>query len=370
MRRSLYLSQVGAAAIVLLGTLISGSALAQLVTTLSVTAARQASQLRPDAQGNSIDVINHTTTANYIVTVRNTGTSRAFGVSVNGTLVLPASPAAPTQITTVTPSPTCTVGSDKLSFSCTNVGTLEASLPDGMLPDGGFLPSTTTTITVTVSLGLPPSGSACTAGLPLGTVTATASATNAPPVSNSTSNTTILPLADLAVTLTGPNTAKEGATITFQATAQNNGPCAANRVLLTNDDAPVGGKGAGLLFQSNSGGCTGGFPCLLGNPWPAGASVNITSSYVVANLRDTITSLTSTGDPNELDIASMNTNNPDGGTPLAFATLDPVTSNNAAITQTVVTNTSGCNSVGISTLTLFGLAVVAAVFILRQRRRS
>jgi hypothetical protein len=204
----------------------------------------------------------------------------------------------------------------------------------------------------------------------LGTVTATASATNAPPVSNSTSNTTILPLADLAVTLTGPNTAKEGATITFQATAQNNGPCAANRVLLTNDDAPVGGKGAGLLFQSNSGGCTGGFPCLLGNPWPAGASVNITSSYVVANLRDTITSLTSTGDPNELDIASMNTNNPDGGTPLAFATLDPVTSNNAAITQTVVTNTSGCNSVGISTLTLFGLAVVAAVFILRQRRRS
>ncbi len=373
MRRSLYLSQVGAAAIVLLGTLISGSALAQLPTTLSVSVARQGSQLRPDAMGNQNDVINHNTTANYIVTVRNTGTSRAFGVTVNGTLTLPVPPAAPTQITAVTPSSNCTVGSDNLSFSCTSIGTLEASLPDGMLPDGGFLPSTTTTVTVTVRLRLPPRGSACTAGQLLGTISAAARADNAPvPVTNSAGATTILPLADLAVTLTGPDSAKEGDTLTFQATAQNMGPCPANRVFLTNDDSNEGGgRAASLVWQSNAGGCPGGFPCLmLPNPWPAGSSVNITSTYAVEKLRDTITSLTSTGDPNELDISSNITRNPDGGTPLVFATLDPDPSNNAAITQTVVTNTSGCSSVGTSTVTLFGLALVAAGFVLRHRRRS
>lgn len=354
MRRLLYL-----------GVVISASAFAQ-VTTLQVSAARQASQLVPDAQGNLQDLINHNTTANYVVTVRNTGTSRAFGVTLTGSFAPAAPPPGPTTISAVAPAANCSVGADRLSFTCNNLGTLEASLPDGQLPDGGFLASTTTTVTVTVRLGLPPAGSGCTAGMLLGTLSVTGSGTNVPvPATASTGGTTVRPLADLAVSMTGPGGANENDIVTFQVSARNNGPCASNRVRLGDLN---GNSSAGLVWQSNSGGCPGGFPCILGNPWPAGASVNITSTYQVAPLRDTITSLTTTGNINEMDIASSNTVNPDGGAPLALATLDPVASNNSAITSTSVTNTSGCSAVGTSSLTLFGLALV--VVALRRYRRS
>jgi uncharacterized repeat protein (TIGR01451 family)/uncharacterized protein (TIGR03382 family) len=367
-RRSLSISVV--AAIGLLGALASAPAFGQVVpTTLNVSVTRTPSELVTASDGGSLDLITYGSTASYTVTVQNTGTSRAFAVTLSGTA--PTGPTSnpdggtTTRITAITPAG-CIISGDASTFTCA-LGDLQ----DGILPDGGgFLPVTSTTSRFTITLALPPRpfGTTCTLpdggaieGNSLGPVTVTASATNAPPaVATNPGTTTTRPLADLAVTMTGPDTANEGSVVAYQVRATNNGPCASNRVRLTNANGSNG-----LIFQSNTGACTGGYPCTIASSWPAGASVDITSSYLVDFLP---VAMRQAGELQEVNIASTATPNPDAGVALVFATPDPVAANNTADVTTSVSHDTGCSSVGTGSLGLLGVALALGLMLNRRRR--
>lgn len=359
MRRSFSVSQV--VAIGLLGALASAPALAQLPqTTLRVTITRVGSELiaAPDG-GSPLDLITFGGAATYNVAVQNIGPTRASSVSLTG--AVPAGPTA-TRITAVTPA-SCTVAADGSSFTCANLG----DLPDGLLADGGFLAGTSTTGTVRISLAAPPRPYTTNCTLPdggpvdgnsLGALSVTANATNAtaPATGTYAGTTRTRPLADVAVTVSGPDNANEGSQVSYQVHAANNGPCPANRVRLSNDNVS-----AGLIFQNNTGnaGCTT-YPCILGAPWPAGASTDITSTYTVDNLP---VAIKVSQELQELDIASLAT----AGS--ALATPDPVPANNSAIMNTTVMHDTGCSSVGAGSLGFVGIAL-AAVALIRRRRRA
>jgi uncharacterized repeat protein (TIGR01451 family)/uncharacterized protein (TIGR03382 family) len=359
------------AAIGFLGALASTPAFAQVVppTVLNVSVRRSPGELVTASDGGSLDLITYGSTATFSVTVQNTGPSLAQSVTLSGTA--PTGPTSnpdggtTTRITAVTPAARCTISGDASTFSC-NLG----DLPDGILADGGFLAATSTSSTFRITLALPPRpyGNTCTlpdggpiAGNSLGPATVTASATNAPPVIATVSTTTTRPLADLAVTMTGPDTADEGSTIAYQVRAQNLGPCASNRVRLTNFNASNG-----LVFQGNSGtACTGGYPCVIASSWPAGASADITSTYVVDFLP---VAMKQAGELQQVDIASTNTPNPDGGVALVFATPDPTLANNSAAITTSVSHDTGCSSVGTGSLGLLGVALALGLMLNRRRR--
>lgn len=358
-RRSFSVSPV--VAIGLFGVLASAPALAQLPpqTTLRVAITRVGSELIAAPDGGSLDLITFGGAATYNVTVQNIGPSRAYSVSVSG--VVPTGP-TPTRITAVTPAG-CTVATDGSSFTCANIG----DLPDGVLADGGFLAATSTTGTVRISLAAPPRPYTTNCTLPdggpvdgnsLGALSVTANATNATAPATGTygGTTTTRPLADVAVTVSGPDTASEGSQVSYQVHAANNGPCPANRVRLSNDNVS-----AGLLFQNNTGnaGCST-YPCILATSWPAGASTDITSTYTVDNLP---VAIKVSQELQELDIASLATA---GG---ALATPDPVAANNSAILSTTVSHDTGCSSVGAGSLGFVGIAL-AAVALIRRRRRA
>jgi uncharacterized repeat protein (TIGR01451 family) len=374
MRLWRYVAQSVAVIIVFLSTLASIPALAQAPppTTLDVTAARTASELVTAADGGVLDLITYGGTASYTVRVTNTGTSRAYAVTLRGTA--PTGPTVGTDggltmlFSAITPGgTTCTTSNSAGTFTC-NFG----DISDGQLGDGGFLASASASSTFTISLPLPktPYGTTCTlpdggsvAGNSLSDYTVTASATNADPVMKLVQNTTrTRALADLAVTMTGPDSANEGGSVTFGVHGMNNGPCAANRPRLTNTSV------AQLAFGSNAAGtCQSGYPCTVTDSLPAGASFDVMSTYTVGNLPPDVPTA---GLANQVDLNSSNTPNPDGGSiPVLFATPDPTSSNNTAVTQTWVNHSSGgCNSVTGSTLGLFGIALI--VLTLRHRRRN
>jgi uncharacterized repeat protein (TIGR01451 family) len=362
-----------ALASVLWVTLASIPAFGQLTpTTLDVTAVRAPTELVVAADGGLLDLITYGLTATFNVRVTNTGASRAYAVKLTG-----AAPTGPTvnsdgglttRITAVTPTASCRISDDSATFSC-NVG----DLPDGQLADGGFLAAASASGTFTITLSLPsrPFGTTCTLadggivpGNSLGPITLTAIADNGDAGLTFTPDTKTRALADLAVTLMGPDSANEGDTVTYQVHGVNNGPCVANRVRLTNSTS------AGLHFQFNSAGgaCEGdaGYPCTVASSWPAGASIDVTSTYTVDNLP---AGIVSTKMYNQVDLNSNSTANPDGGSiPVLFATPDPTTSNNTANKTTAVAHPSGCNSVTGSTFGLFGIALI--ILILGHRRRK
>ncbi|MEA2569847.1 MAG: hypothetical protein QOI24_1848 [Acidobacteriota bacterium] len=112
------------------------------------------------------------------------------------------------------------------------------------------------------------------------TVTLTGSISYAvdPNTSNNTASqtTTITPSADLIIakTLTGSLSAGQNATYTIS--VQNNGPSDATGVTVS--DTP----GAGLTFVSNSGACSGTFPCNVGT-LTVGQIVTINSTFAVSS---------------------------------------------------------------------------------------
>jgi uncharacterized repeat protein (TIGR01451 family)/uncharacterized protein (TIGR03382 family) len=354
-RRSLSISQIVVAAIGLFAALAATPAFAQVPppTVLRVSVARQASQLMATADGGTLDLVTYGTTANYTVTITNVGISRAQAVSLTG-----AAPpgATATRITAVTGA-SCTISTDGSTFTCANLG----DLPDGILADGGLLPATTTTSTITVSLAAVPRPYTTNCTLPdggpvdgnsLGPVSVTASAINAPPVPASSGVTTTRPLADLAVSATGPDTASESSVVSYQVHAQNNGPCTASRPRLTN-----GNVSAGLISTGTA--CTGGYPCTIANSWPAGASVDVTSSYQVDFLP---VAIKQSQELQQFDLAST-------ALGAVFATPDPVPANNTAALSTSVSHDTGCSSVGAGSLGFVGLAL-AAMGLIRRRRRG
>ncbi len=355
-RRSLSISQIIVAAIGLFGTLASPAFAQTPPTVLRATITRSAGELVTAADGGSLDLVTYGGSASYLVRISNIGISRAYSVSLTG--AAPPGP-TPTRITAVTGAG-CTIATGGSTFTCANLG----DLPDGVI-DGGFLPATSTTSTITISVAAVPRPYTTNCTLPdggpvdgntLGPVTVTALATNAPAVQATTAGvTTTRPLADLAVSATGPDTASESSVVSYQVHAQNNGPCTASRPRLTN-----GNVSAGLIFQGSTGtACTGGYPCTIANSWPAGASVDVTSSYQVDFLP---VAIKQSQELQQFDLAST-------ALGAVFATPDPVPANNTAALSTSVSHDTGCSSVGAGSLGFVGIAL-AAMGLIRRRRRA
>ncbi len=135
------------------------------------------------------------------------------------------------------------------------------------------------------------------------------------PDPNSANNTATVslngnPLADLAVTKSGPATVTPGNTVTYTIQVGNSGPSDAVNVVI-GDATPTG-----LAFIGNSGACASAYPCTLAN-LPSGASATITSIYdVPANYAG----------PNPII----------NGVSATSDTPDPDTTNNQASLSTVV----------------------------------
>jgi uncharacterized repeat protein (TIGR01451 family) len=154
------------------------------------------------------------------------------------------------------------------------------------------IPGSSAAPTLLLSMTAPASGPA--------TDSATVSASTADPNggNNSASQTiTITGQADLSITKSGPASVIAGQNAVYTITVTNNGPSSATSVTVT-DPAP-----AGLTFVSNSGGCTGNFPCALGT-LTNGQSVTITSTYSTSpggggvTVNNIATVASTTADPN------------------------------------------------------------------------
>lgn len=89
---------------------------------------------------------------------------------------------------------------------------------------------------------------------------------------NTSSASTPLVVADLAVTSSGPASATPGSNLVLTVVVTNNGPSSASSVSVANPTP------SGLTFVSNSGACTTAYPCALGT-LASGATRTITSTY-------------------------------------------------------------------------------------------
>ncbi|HJW93976.1 MAG TPA: hypothetical protein VJ901_10175, partial [Thermoanaerobaculia bacterium] len=120
-------------------------------------------------------------------------------------------------------------------------------------------------------------------------------------------STTVTSQADLQITKTGPGGVTAGQNVTYTVTITNNGPSDAANVSVS-DSTP-----AGVGFVSNTGGCTGTYPCNLGT-LTSGQVVTITSTYSTSgttpsNVTNTASVSSTTNDPdnsNNSDSASTN----------------------------------------------------------------
>jgi uncharacterized repeat protein (TIGR01451 family) len=187
----------------------------------------------------------------YTITITNNGPSDAVAVTVNDP--------TPAGTTFVSNSGACTT-----PFPCA-LGTLT--------------PGQTKTITTTFTTPANFTGSSIANSA---TVT---TATTDPNAGNNTATVTTpfgAPTADLSILKTGPASAAPGAAITYTLTILNNGPTTATGVSVA-DPTP-----AGLSFVSNTGSCTGAFPCNLGT-LANGQSATITATYTVTAASGTIT---------------------------------------------------------------------------------
>jgi uncharacterized repeat protein (TIGR01451 family) len=201
------------------------------------------------------------TNITYTISVSNFGPAGATGVVV--------SDPTPAGLTFVSAS-----GGGCTSFPCT-IGALASGPP----------------VTITATYSIP-------ANYPGASITNTASVSSAsdPNAANNTSSSTaaISAQSDLAVTKSGPPSVAVGSTISYTITVSNSGTLPAANTFV-NDATP-----AGLTFVSNSGGCSGPFPCSLGTV-NSGAPVVITSTYSVpanyAGTSITNTAVVSTSSP-------------------------------------------------------------------------
>jgi uncharacterized repeat protein (TIGR01451 family) len=176
----------------------------------------------------------------YTIVVTNNGPSPATSVTVSDT--------TPTGLAFLSNSGACTG-----SYPC-NVGTLAA----------GQSATITSTYTVPSNYASPSI---------VNTATVSANEFDANTADNtSTATTTVTQQADLSISKTGPSSAGVGQNITYTITVSNLGPSSASGVTVS-DTTP-----AGLTFVSNSGACTGPFPCSLGT-LAAGQSATIVSTF-------------------------------------------------------------------------------------------
>jgi uncharacterized repeat protein (TIGR01451 family) len=176
------------------------------------------------------------------------------------------------------------------------VGSVITCTQPGPLASSGSLP------TLTISM---------TAPVTTGSITNSATVSNSVADSNSSNNTASVttnvgPQANLAITKTGPASVNAGQNIVYTITVTNNGPTAATGTVVS-DSTPVG-----VAFISNTGACTGAYPCNIG-VLNAGQSVVITSTYNVpstfsgGSVVNTASVTSAVNDPNLTDNISTAT---------------------------------------------------------------
>ncbi|MEA2237452.1 MAG: hypothetical protein QOC81_2176 [Thermoanaerobaculia bacterium] len=203
----------------------------------------------------------------YTITVSNFGPSGATAVTV--------SDPTPPGLTPVSVS-----GGGCTSFPC-NIGALAVGPP--------------VTITATYSIPANYGGASITN-------TATVSSASDSNATNNTSSTTatIAAQADLSVTKSGPPSATVSQTVTYTITVTNNGTLAAANTFV-NDPTPPG-----LNFVSNSGACSGPYPCALGtvtngSPKVITTTYSVPANYAATSITNTATVSTSSPDSNPAD---------------------------------------------------------------------
>jgi uncharacterized repeat protein (TIGR01451 family) len=223
--------------------------------------------------------LNAAGSVSYTITLTNNGPSPAQAVSV--------ADATPAGLTFVSNSGDCTT-----AFPCTF-----ASLAAGA----------TRTIVATFSV---PDGYA-QANI-VNTASVSSSTSDPVPGNNSASaTTTFTNSADLALAMTGPSSAGAAGNVTYTITLTNNGPSPAKTISVA-DATP-----AGLTFVSNTGDCTGAFPCTFAS-LASGATRTIVATFAVPD---------GYAQPNVVNSASVSS-----------ATPDPVPANNSASVTTAISH--------------------------------
>jgi len=132
---------------------------------------------------------------------------------------------------------------------------------------------------------------------------------------NSASATTsVTQQADLSIVKSGPPSASPGSLVTYTVTVTNLGPSTASSIVVTDPDP------AGLTFVSNSGACTGAYPCNL-SPLTSGQSATITTTYnVPANYAGT--SIPNTASVSSAAVDNNSSNNSSSVTTPVTASAD------------------------------------------------
>ncbi|HEV2718545.1 MAG TPA: DUF11 domain-containing protein, partial [Thermoanaerobaculia bacterium] len=250
----------------------------------------------------------------YTITVTNLGPSAAAAVTVNDP--------TPAGLTFASNSGACAT-----PFPC-SLGTLNA----------GQSAAITTTFNVPANY----------AGTTITNVATVTSAANDPNSGNDTSSVTtpVTGQADVMISKTGPATTTVGSNVTYNVTITNNGPLAAANVFV-NDPTPTG-----LTFVSNSGACSGPYPCALGTLNPS-QSVTISSTYNVpvgytgTTITNTATVSSSTPDANVANNTSSATTSLSGTltADVKVTKSGPSTAlENSVATFTIVVTNNGPNA--------------------------
>ena len=164
-------------------------------------------------------------------------------------------------------------------------------------------------------------------------------------------------LVDVGITGTGPTTLAAGAQGTYTFVVTNPGPSVAPAVSLTNTTS-------GMTFISNSGDCTGAFPCNLGD-LASGETRTITSVFQAAAGNNLTTAVTvgSSANYNSTNDTALLTINPTAPPPDAGSGADGGGGGGGSAT-------GGCGAVPSGPMAALSILAVLGGLLARPRRRT